>query len=165
MRQSHSVLILVLALCLGMTSHAIENPVDRIVVLKSKRSMTLYKGQTVVRQYEVSLGPEPVGAKTRQGDHRTPEGTYTISGRNPRSQYYRSLRISYPNRKDRERARRLGVSPGGDIMIHGLPNGKGFLGKAHLQWDWTDGCIAVTNEEMDEIWRMVANGTMIVIEP
>jgi len=142
-----------------------ETAVDAVVVRKAKREMVLIGGGKEVRRYRVALGREPVGAKRRQGDGKTPEGEYTITGRNRWSAYHRSLRISYPNAADRERARRERVAPGGDIMIHGLPNGQGRWGAAHTRWDWTEGCIAVTNEEIEEIWRLVADGTPVRIEP
>ena len=138
---------------------------DKIVIEKAVRKMTLYHKGVVLKGYSISLGGEPVGAKERQGDHRTPEGTYTISGRNAKSKFHRSLRISYPSTADRERARKAKVDPGGDIMIHGLPNGWGWLGAAHLKIDWTDGCIAVTNSEIEEIWELVPDGTTVVITP
>ncbi len=165
MKQRMAVSVFVL-LCSSIltTVFAAEQRADRIVVVKSTRTMTLYTGQTVLRAYKISLG-NPLGPKTRQGDRRTPEGTYVISGRNPQSQFHKSLRISYPNAQDVQRARKLRVNPGGDIMIHGLPNGYGRIGKRHLLHDWTDGCIAVTDEEVDEIWRLVPNGTTIEIKP
>ena len=138
---------------------------DRIVIEKSARRMTIYRGSEKLHTYKVSLGGEPKGAKTQQGDHRTPEGEYTIDQRNPNSHYYKALHISYPNAADRARARKLGVSPGGDIMIHGLPNGQRWIGKAHLLHDWTDGCIAVTDEEMDEIWPVISVGIIVEIRP
>ena len=119
----------------------------------------------VLKTYKVALGPEPVGPKQRQGDHKTPEGEYVLDRRNVHSQFYRSIHISYPSAKDRDRARKLGVSPGGDIYVHGLPNGFAWVGRGHRLKDWTDGCIAVTNEEMDEIWRAVPDGTPIEIKP
>jgi murein L,D-transpeptidase YafK len=119
----------------------------------------------VIKTYKIALGSEPVGPKARQGDHRTPEGTYVIDNRNANSKFHRSLHISYPNAADRERARKLGISPGGDIFIHGLPNGYGFVGAAHRARDWTDGCIAVTDQEIEEIWRAVDNGTPVEILP
>ncbi len=138
---------------------------DRVVIHKAKRELLLqYRGR-VLRSYKVALGSNPVGPKTRQGDGKTPEGLYSIVGRNPRSAYHRSLRISYPNEADRARARRLRVDPGGDIMIHGLPNGRGFVGRAHRFVDWTAGCIAVTDEEIEEIWRLVPDGTPVEINP
>jgi len=119
----------------------------------------------VLKTYKIALGSEPVGPKTRRGDHRTPQGIYVIDSRNAHSQFHRSLHISYPNAVDRERARKLGVATGGDIFIHGLPNGYGFIGAAHRARDWTDGCIAVTDQEIEEIWKLVANGTPVEIRP
>jgi murein L,D-transpeptidase YafK len=138
---------------------------DRVVVNKANRALLLYRGGDVIRSYKIALGRNPTGPKTRQGDGRTPEGTYTISSRNTASAFHRSLRVSYPNAADRERARRLRASPGGDIMIHGLPNKMGAIGAAHRLTDWTDGCIAVTNEEIEEIWRLVPDGTPVHINP
>jgi murein L,D-transpeptidase YafK len=132
---------------------------DRVVVNKSKREMLLLRGTSVLRAYRVALGREPVGHKQQEGDGRTPEGQYVIDRRNPKSRYYLSLRISYPNAGDTACARELGVDPGGDIMIHGLKDGVVRDG------DWTQGCIAVTDREMDEIWGLVAEGTPIVINP
>jgi murein L,D-transpeptidase YafK len=138
---------------------------DRIIVHKKTRTMELVHSGQVFKTYKIALGGDPVGPKARQGDHRTPEGLYVIDGRNSMSQFHRSLHISYPNAVDRERARKLGVSSGGDIFIHGLPNGYGFIGAAHRARDWTDGCIAVTNQEIEEIWRLVRNGTPVEIQP
>ena len=138
---------------------------DSIVVQKSLRRLSLYSGGVLVRSYVVALGQQPVGDKVRRGDMRTPEGLFTIEGRNPKSRYHRALRISYPDAAHRARAAALGVSPGGDIMIHGLPNGQGAVGAEHRAFDWTEGCIAVTNEEIDEIWSAVPIGTRIEIKP
>lgn len=138
---------------------------DRVVVLKGERKLFLMAGDRTLRTYTVSLGQVPVGHKQREGDSKTPEGFYTLDYRNPNSKFHRSLHISYPSPADRESARRRGVSPGGDIMIHGLPNGKGWIGKDHAAYDWTEGCIAVTNEEIQEIWNMVSDGTPIEIRP
>ena len=132
--------------------------VDRIVVHKGRREMLLLHGESVVRQYRVALGREPVGHKEREGDGRTPEGRYTIDRRNPKSAYHLSLRISYPNEADQARARELGVDPGGDIMIHGMPNGGGIR-----EGDWTQGCIAVSDAEVEEIWELVGDGTLVEI--
>lgn len=139
--------------------------VDTVVVVKSRRRMMLLKDGEVVRSYEVALGKEPVGPKVRRGDRRTPEGSYLLDRRNRSSRFYRAIHISYPNKADLERARNLGVTPGGDIMIHGLPRGMERVGELHALDDWTNGCIAVTNAEMDDIWRLVANGTPIEIIP
>ena len=127
--------------------------------------MDLMHAGQIIKTFKIALGSEPVGAKVRQGDHRTPEGVYVIDSRNAHSKFHRSLHVSYPNTADRERARRLGVSPGGDIFIHGLPNGYGWIGAAHRARDWTDGCIAVTDPEIEEIWKLVENGTPVEIRP
>ncbi|HUQ80860.1 MAG TPA: L,D-transpeptidase family protein [Gemmatimonadaceae bacterium] len=140
-------------------------PTDSIVVEKSAHRLSLYQRGAAVRTYLVALGQQPVGDKTRIGDLRTPEGMFTIEARNPASRYHRSLRISYPDSAHRARARRLGVSPGGDIMIHGLPARQAYVGAAHRDFDWTEGCIAVTNAEIEEIWGAVGVGTRIHIKP
>jgi murein L,D-transpeptidase YafK len=139
--------------------------VDRIIVNKARRELMLLSGQAVLRSYRIALGRNPIGPKEEEGDGKTPEGNYSIDRRNPQSKYHLSLRISYPNRTDSDRATERGVEPGGDIMIHGLRNGEGHIGKEHRQTDWTQGCIAVTDEEMDEIWELVADGTAIDINP
>lgn len=139
--------------------------VDSIVVHKGAHTMELMHSGQVIKSYKIALGTQPVGPKSREGDHKTPEGTYIIDSRNTHSQFHRSLHISYPNAADRERARKLGVAPGGDIFIHGLPNGYGFVGAAHRSRDWTDGCVAVTDQEIEEIWRLVPNGTVVEIHP
>jgi murein L,D-transpeptidase YafK len=138
---------------------------DLVIVIKSKRVMFLMKEGKILKAYRVALGKNPSGRKTSQGDGKTPEGRYYIVGRNPNSSFYKALKISYPNEKDIEQAARLKVNPGGGIMIHGLSKKVEYLGKYHIIDDWTEGCIAVTNEEMDEIWRMVPDGTTIEILP
>ncbi|MBZ5525871.1 MAG: L,D-transpeptidase family protein [Acidobacteriia bacterium] len=139
--------------------------VDSIVIVKSERTMKLYSHGKLVRQYKVALGGSPVGTKRQQGDRKTPEGSYVISGRNEHSQFHLSLRVSYPNATDVKWARSRKVAPGGDIMIHGLAPSFAYLGDLHRQTDWTDGCIAVTNPEIEEIWRLVSVGTKIEIRP
>jgi murein L,D-transpeptidase YafK len=136
---------------------------DRIVVEKNARRLFLMRDGAIIAGYSVALGAEPAGDKQQEGDERTPEGLYTIDYKNAQSAYHLSLHISYPDGEDRAEARRLGVSPGGDIMIHGLPNRLGFIGGLHRLMDWTDGCIAVTNDEIEEIWAKVAVGTPIEI--
>lgn len=138
---------------------------DEVVVVKSQRIMNLLAGGKVIRSYRIALGGTPIGAKERQGDHKTPEGHYVLDRRNAKSRFYRSIHVSYPNERDRRNAAKNGFPPGGDIMIHGLPNGFGALGGAALMADWTDGCIAVTNAEIDEIWEIVPDGTPIKIKP
>lgn len=138
---------------------------DRVLVLKKERTLQLLNQGKVIKAYKVALGGDPVGPKTCQGDHKTPEGIYVLDSRNAHSQFYKSIHISYPSAKDRAAAHKKGGSPGGDIFVHGLPNGYGFLGASHRLKDWTDGCIAVTNEEIDEIWKAVPDGTPIEIRP
>lgn len=142
-----------------------DQQADRILVEKSKRKMTLYRGEKVLKTYYVALGTEPVGAKEKQGDHKTPEGNYVIDSRNPGSRFHLALHISYPNAADRARARKGRVNPGSAIMIHGIGKEYGWLGAMHRKADWTDGCIAVSNEEIEEIWSLVPNGTPIEIRP
>lgn len=140
---------------------------DRVVVKKSERKLMLIKGGTVLRQYRVALGKHPYGPKMEEGDKRTPEGAYMLDWRNPRSNYYKAIHISYPNEEDVQLARAIGVSPGGMIMIHGLPSyiRSPAMLKQYKGRDWTNGCIAVNNAEMDEIWRLVGVGTPILILP
>jgi murein L,D-transpeptidase YafK len=138
---------------------------DRIVVEKSVRTLALYQGTQLLKKYAVALGPNPVGAKEQEGDGRTPEGVYVIDSKKRDSAFDRALHVSYPNAADLKRARERHVSPGGAIFIHGLPNGFGGIGKAHLRRDWTAGCIALTNEEIEELWRVVPIGTRIEIRP
>jgi murein L,D-transpeptidase YafK len=139
--------------------------VDRVIVNKASRELLLLRGESVLRTYRIALGRDPVGPKAEEGDGKTPEGRYTIDRRNPRSSYHLSLHISYPNDGDRDRACQRGVDPGGDVMIHGLRSGEGHIGHAHRETDWTQGCIAVTDQEMDEIWELVEDGTPIEINP
>lgn len=146
-------------------SRAAEAKADRIVVHKKDRTMHLMNRGQILKTYKIALGGAPEGPKQQQGDHRTPEGAYKIDSRNARSTFYLALHISYPNAQDRARARRMGVDPGGAIMIHGLGKALGYVGSLHTATDWTDGCIAVTNEEIEEIWRLVPLGTPIEIFP
>jgi murein L,D-transpeptidase YafK len=138
---------------------------DSILVLKSERKMHLLADGEPIRSYRVALGFEPKGHKIEKGDGRTPEGRYVLDFHNENSRFHRSIRVSYPNVGDRLLARARGVDPGGNIMIHGLPNGSGSVGASHAWEDWTEGCIAVTNEEIDEILQLVGVGTPIEIRP
>lgn len=138
---------------------------DRVVVDKGARTLSLLREGRVLRTYPVSLGGAPAGHKRREGDERTPEGRYVLDYRNPNSAAHRSLHVSYPDSADAARARAEGMPPGGMIMVHGITNGLGWMGRLHRLVDWTDGCIAVTNGEMDEIWRAVPDGTPIEIRP
>jgi murein L,D-transpeptidase YafK len=154
-------------LVLGLHLGAIAAPVqaDRIVILKSAHSMTLLNGGKVLKNYKVALGSVPVGPKRIEGDHKTPEGDYVIDAKNAHSQFHLSLHISYPSAADQQRARNLSARPGGAIMIHGLARPFAYLGPLHRQTDWTDGCIAVTNAEIEEIWKLVPVGTKVEIRP
>lgn len=138
-------------------------PVDRVLVIKSQRLLLLLRGGEAVRKFRVALGANPVGPKEQEGDKRTPEGNYVLDWRTTDSKYYKSIHISYPGEGDVARAEARGVSPGGLIMIHGLPEEMEWMGPLHRLFDWTNGCIAVTNAEMDEIWEMVPDGTPIEI--
>ena len=138
---------------------------DLLVVHKAARRMVAYSHGAVVRSYTISLGHDPVGPKRSAGDHRTPEGRYVIDVHNPNSAFHRSLHLSYPSARDAARAHAAGHSPGGDVMIHGVRNGLGWLGRLSLAADWTDGCIAVTDPEIDELYALVPDGTPIDIRP
>ncbi len=138
---------------------------DRVVVEKSARRLTLMKSGSVLKSYRIALGRNPIGNKERQGDNRTPEGIYKIDRRNAGSRYHRALHISYPTPAQTEKARKLGINPGGEIMIHGLPADLAWVGSLHRMFDWTRGCVAVTDAEIDEIWMVVPNGTTIQIRP
>lgn len=141
-----------------------EQPIDLVKVDKSTRTMLLLAENKVIKRYRIALGANPKGHKLRQGDKRTPEGRYTLDVINENSRFYRSIRIDYPNEVDVARAGRLGVDPGGQIMIHGQKNGKGPHPSETRGKDWTDGCIAIGNEEMDEFLRLVKIGTPIQID-
>ena len=139
--------------------------IDKIVVNKSKRELLAYSNGQLQKTYKISLGRQSVGAKEIEGDKKTPEGIYFINDKNPNSGYHKNLGISYPDKDDIENARRLGKPAGGDIKIHGIRNKIGFISKFHRWFDWTLGCIAVTNEEIDELYRAVKIGTLIEIKP
>lgn len=142
-----------------------KGSIDRILIEKKERRLSLLSKGEVLKTYRIALGGNPIGPKERQGDNRTPEGAYVIDARNRDSRYHLSLHISYPNERDRKRARELGVPPGGNIMIHGIKNGFAWVGDAHTEFDWTQGCIAVTDEEIEEIARLTPNGTVVEIRP
>lgn len=140
---------------------------DRVVVKKSERKMQLIQDGEVVREYRIALGDQPRGHKMEQGDERTPEGSYVLDWRNPDSSFHKSIHISYPNPRDMRFARFMETDPGGMIMIHGEPNHirSPRIQAEYQRRDWTDGCIAVQNHEMDEIWWAVRDGTPIQILP
>jgi murein L,D-transpeptidase YafK len=148
-----------------IATHTATPQADKVMIQKSARQLTLFRNGKPFRSYHVSLGSNPKGAKERLGDERTPEGLYTIDSRNAYSKYHLALHISYPNAADRARARRLRVSPGGEIMIHGTPNGWRGLRVVFQHTDWTKGCIAVSDRDIEEIWKLVPNGTVVEIRP
>jgi tetratricopeptide (TPR) repeat protein len=149
-----------------MFAYAIRtDSADRILIEKKERRLMLISKGEVIKTYKIALGGDPIGPKEREGDSKTPEGTYVIDSRNKDSHYHRSLHISYPNERDKKRARELGVSPGGSIMIHGIKKGFSWVGDAHTEVDWTKGCIAVTDEEIEEIDKVTPNGTIVEIRP
>jgi len=139
--------------------------IDKLVVYKSKRQLLAYSNGQLVKTYKISLGRKPIGDKEFEGDKKTPEGLYFINDKNPNSGYHKNLGISYPDKDDIENAKRLGKPTGGDVKIHGLRNKTGFIRKFHRWFDWTLGCIAVTDEEIDELYNAVKIGTEIEIKP
>lgn len=146
-------------------AHAIEQA-DAVLVKKADRSLLLLREGRVLKQYKIMLGPKSKGPKLMEGDERTPEGHYTLDRKNPNSRFYKSIRVSYPNAFDIERAHKYNVDPGNAIMIHGMKNGWSEKTKKQaLKFNWTDGCIAVADHDMDEIWEAVDVGTPIEIQP
>src|SRR5688500_8681316 len=148
----------------GVVSAGLRS-VDKVIVYKRERRMLLMRDGRAIAQYRVALGLDPTGHKEREGDFRTPEGSYRLTRRNTRSDFFLSIQVSYPNERDVQRARRNGWQPGGSIMIHGLPNDPRHGPDYYATQDWTDGCIAVTNADMVEIWMMTTDNVPIVIEP
>jgi murein L,D-transpeptidase YafK len=170
------LLIILAVLCLvtlaGLAAaHLNVNPLasnaiaDRVLVEKGARRLTLLNKGAVLKTYPVALGREPVGAKEEEGDQRTPEGIYLIDFHKRDSDYHLALHVSYPEQRDVDQATTRGVSAGSDIMLHGLPNGRGWIGRFHRRSDWTAGCVAVTDFEIEEIFRAVPDGTPIEIRP
>lgn len=139
--------------------------IDKIVVEKGKRKLHAYSKGKLMKTYRISIGRNPKGDKEFEGDRKTPEGLYYINDKNPHSGYYKNLGISYPHKDDVDHAKVLGKKPGGLIKIHGLKNGRGWIGRLHLLKDWTFGCIALTNTEIDELYAAVKIGTPIEIRP
>ncbi|MBR9912518.1 MAG: L,D-transpeptidase family protein [Gammaproteobacteria bacterium] len=159
-----SLLILILLLPAASLADA-SIRADRVLVKKSERALYLIKDGIPYQKFNIALGPRPRGHKQASGDERTPEGSYVLDFKNADSKFYKSIRISYPNAEDSMRAALNDVDPGGFIMIHGLPNDSTLPASIVQQFNWTDGCIAVTNQEMDKIWLAVELGTPIDILP
>ncbi|KXU37111.1 hypothetical protein AXE65_03960 [Ventosimonas gracilis] len=149
----------------AQAAQAIDRPVDKLLLIKSERSLQLLHKGEVLKTYRISLGKQPKGAKQREGDQRTPEGIYFIDWRQKSANFNLSLHISYPNQRDRERAEKAGVNPGGMIMIHGTPSSAEFPDWFFRGLDWTEGCIALNNADMREVWDYVADYTLIEIRP
>lgn len=166
-KRKPAIIALILLYCLATSQivPASESGADRVLVIKSERKLYLLREGQPYRSYPVSLGSIPWGHKQFAGDERTPEGVYWLEYKNSSSPYYRSIRISYPNDEDRMRARAMGRDPGGDIMIHGQPLDSDWSDEVALLFNWTNGCIAVSNEAMEDIWAEVAVGTLIEIRP
>ncbi len=139
--------------------------IDKIIIEKGKRELQVYSNNKLIKTYKISLGRNPVGKKELQGDQKTPEGKYVINDKNPNSGYHKNLGVSYPNEQDIEYAKKKGKEPGGQIKIHGIKNGFGWIGRLHRLIDWTAGCIAVTNEEIDELYAIIQIGTPVEIKP
>ncbi|HVI81362.1 MAG TPA: L,D-transpeptidase family protein [Chthoniobacterales bacterium] len=152
-------------------AHHVWNPlpvgttIDRILVEKSARRLSIFREGKKLKSYRVALGRSPIGPKEQEGDMKTPEGLYKIDSRNPQSAYHLALHVSYPSDEDIARAAEHGVSAGFDIMIHGIENGGGWIGAFHRWHNWTAGCIALTDEEIEELWRVTPDGTPIEIQP
>jgi len=165
------VAALVLVFSLYFYAHHVWNPlpagttIDRIVVEKSARRLSIFANGKNLKTYRVALGRNPIGAKQEEGDMKTPEGSYKIDGRNPQSSFHLALHVSYPSDEDKARAAERGVPGGFDIMIHGIQNGLGWIGTLHRLHDWTAGCIALTDEEIEELWRITPDGTPVEIRP
>ena len=173
MRRSILFAVLTLICALGVYVYAHHNwnsvpagtTIDRIVVEKSLRKLSVFRDGHHIKSYPIALGRNPLGAKQQEGDMKTPEGIYQIDGRNPQSNFHLALHISYPSDDDDKQATAHAVPPGFDIMIHGVQNGRGWIGAFHRWKDWTAGCIAVTDEEIEELWRITPDGTAIEIYP
>ena len=155
----------VFILAVNNVAYSAEHVADKVLVLKSKRQLHLIYQDKIYKTYNINLGRSPIGHKKKQGDKRTPEGLYTIDFRNPDSKFTLSLHINYPSRQDRAAAKARGESPGGDIFIHGLPNGNEEYAHLYRKNDWTDGCIALTSDDIRQLWQEVKNGTRIEIRP
>ena len=165
------VLLLLLSATVFLYAHHNWNPlpggttIDRIVVQKSARKLFVYRDGRLLKSYSVALGSNPVGPKLQEGDLKTPEGIYSVDSRNPKSLFHLALHISYPSEADTTRAAAEGVPAGFDIMIHGLPNDHGWIGAFHRWHDWTAGCIALTDEEIEELYRVTPDRTTVEILP
>jgi len=166
-----AVLAIICAFALYLYAHHNWHPlpagtvIDRILVEKSAKRLSIFNDGNQVKSYRIALGRNPVDTKQEEGDMKTPEGVYRIDSRNAQSSFHLALHISYPSAEDDQRAATRGVSAGSDIMVHGIQNGHGWIGAFHRWKDWTAGCIALTDEEIEELWRVTPDGTTIEIRP
>ena len=165
MKNLGSCLIVFLFLVLPTADAASVQKADAVLVIKSEKRLYLLNKGRRFASFRVTFGADPVGHKQAQGDEKTPEGQYILDYKNSNSQFYKSIHISYPNAEDRKNARRLGVNPGGDIMIHGQANGYGWASPVMQWFSWTDGCVALSDNDMDKVWSAVDPGTPIEIRP
>jgi len=157
-------IVFILALIVSTSGFARSGEIGLVLVDKSEKKMYLISEGKRVKEYDVVFGANPIGHKQQEGDERTPEGKYILDYKKENSSFYKAIHISYPNKEDKDRAKKNGVNPGGLIMIHGQKNGFGWLSWLMQWFNWTDGCIAVTNSEMEEIWELVKEGTPIEIK-
>ena len=173
MNKRKTITLSIIFLFLGLTIYYFypeerlpENIViDKILVYKSKRQLLAYSNGQLIMTYKISLGGNPIGKKESEDDSKTPEGLYHIDGKNRYSDFHKNLGISYPNKSDEANAKRLSLKVGGDVKVHGLPNKLGIIGKFQRWYDWTDGCIGLTDQEIDELYSAVKTGTPIEIKP
>jgi len=165
MRLLRKLAAITLLLMLQVLNAESAQKADSVLVIKAENRLYLISDGIAFASFRATFGANPVGHKQRQGDERTPEGNYVLDYKNPNSQFYKSIHVSYPNAKDRKNARRLGVDPGGDIMIHGQTNGWGWAAPVAQFFPWTDGCVALSDRDMDKVWESVDSGTPIEIRP
>ena len=159
------MLILIISLFVSVTCYGLEPEINSVLVKKSEKKMYLLAEGKSIKEYKVVFGANPKDHKQKEGDERTPEGKYILDYKKENSSFYKAIHISYPNENDKAKARSSGANPGSSIMIHGQKNGLGWLSWLNQRFNWTDGCIAVTNKDMDEIWRLINVGTPIEIQP
>lgn len=157
--------MLIIGLLVSVTCYGFESKVDTVLVKKSEKKMYLFAEGKLIKEYKVVFGANPKDHKQIEGDERTPEGKYILDYKNENSSFYKAIHISYPNENDTSKAKYLGVNPGSLIMIHGQKNGLSWLSWLSQRFNWTNGCIAVTNKEMNEIWGLINEGTPIEIQP
>lgn len=158
-------LILIISFFESISCYGDEPKIDAVLVKKSEKKMYLLAEGKLIKEFNVVFGANPEHHKQKEGDERTPEGKYILDYKKENSSFYKAIHISYPNEDDKTHAEHLGVNPGGSIMVHGQKNGLGWLSWISQRFNWTDGCIAVTNKEIDEIWELVNEGTPIEIQP